>query len=173
MTRMADGLFILADTVSDLYKNFRTVLERAKKAGLTFKPKKIIIAPKETVLFGWRKSNDGWHPTEHTVSPLTLAEEPSTVKQMRSYLGSYKQLTECISDYAVLLHPLEQLVAGKDSVEKIVWNKELSDAFVKVKESLKDIKTIFVAKPTDKLDIFTDYSESSKAIGGRLLITRE
>ena len=173
MTRMADGLFILADTVSDLYENFRTVLERAKKAGLTFKPKKIIIAPKETVLFGWRKSNDGWHPTEHTVSPLTLAEEPSTVKQMRSYLGSYKQLTECISDYAVLLHPLEQLVAGKDSAEKIVWNKELSDAFVKVKESLKDIKTIFVAKPTDKLDIFTDYSESSKAIGGRLLITRE
>ena len=39
MTRMADGLFILADTVADLYENFSTVLQRAKNAGLTFKPK--------------------------------------------------------------------------------------------------------------------------------------
>lgn len=173
MTRMADGLYILADTVQELYENFRTVLDRAKKAGLTFKPKKIVIAPKETVLFGWKKSNEGWHPTDHTISPLTKVEKPVTVKQLRSFLGSYKQLVECINNYAVLLHPLEQLVAGKESAERIKWTQDLSDTFTKVQGSLENIETIFVAKPSDKLDIFTDYSESSEAIGGRLQITRK
>ena len=134
MTRMADGLFILADTVSELYNNFSTVLQRAKNAGLTFKPKKIIIAPKETVLFGWRKSTEGWSPTQHTIAPLAKAEEPTTVKQMRSFLGSIKQLTECIEDYAILLSPLEQAVAGKSSSERLKWSEELSKSFQKAKD---------------------------------------
>ena len=74
MTRMADGLYILADSEEDLYNNFKEVLTRARNAGLTFKPKKIVIAPRDTVLFGWKKTGDGWNPTEHTISPLLSAE---------------------------------------------------------------------------------------------------
>ena len=36
-------------------------------------------SPKDTILFGWKKSGDGWHPTEPTISPLLQAEEPTTV----------------------------------------------------------------------------------------------
>ena len=103
MTRMADGLYIVADSVQELYDNFLEVLTRARNAGLTFKPKKIVIAPRETVLFGWRKTDDGWRPTDHTISPLSKAPEPGTVKQLRSFIGSYKQLSECIRNYAILL----------------------------------------------------------------------
>ena len=173
MTRMADGLYIVADTVTDLFNNFCTVLSRARNAGLTFKPKKIVIAPRETVLFGWKKSDDGWKPTEHTISPLTKAEEPVTVKQLRSFIGSLKQLTECIKDYAILLNPLEVAVAGKASAERILWTQDLSDNFKRAKAALDNIETIFVAKPSDKLDVFTDFSESAKAVGGRLMITRK
>ena len=60
MTRMADGLYILGDTVEDLHENFREVLERARNCGLTFKPKKIVIAPKTTTLFGWKRKYGGW-----------------------------------------------------------------------------------------------------------------
>ena len=172
MTRMADGLYIVADSAQELYDNFLEVLTRARNAGLTFKPKKIVIAPRETVLFGWRKTDDGWRPTEHTISPLSKAPEPGTVKQLRSFIGSYKQLSECIRNYAILLGPLEKAVAGKDSAEKVEWSKELSDSFMKAKIALSKIETVFTAKPSDKLDIFTDYSESARAIGGRMMITR-
>ena len=70
MTSMADGLFAVGDTLEELKANFLEILNRARKCGLTFKPKKIIIAPKDTVLFGWRKVGDGWRPTEHTIYPL-------------------------------------------------------------------------------------------------------
>ena len=173
MTRMADGLYIVADTAQDLFDNFKTVLSRARCAGLTFKPKKIIIAPRETILFGWKKCDEGWRPTEHTISPLKSAEEPVTIKQLRSFLGSFKQLTECVKNYAILLSPLEQAGAGKASADRVVWTEDLKRSFKAAKDALENIDTIFVAKPSDKLDIYTDYSAGAKAIGGRLLITRK
>ena len=38
MTRMADGLFVLADSLPELENNFNEVLSRAEKCGFTFKP---------------------------------------------------------------------------------------------------------------------------------------
>ena len=173
MTCMADGLYVVGDTLQDLHESFMEVLDRARKCGLTFKPKKIVIAPKDTILFGWRKIGEGWRPMDHTVSPLTRAEEPSTVKQLRSFLGSYKQLTECITDYAVLLSPLEKAVAGLESAARIQWTPELSNSFAVAKDALNNIDTIFIPKPTDKLEVFVDYSQDKKAVGGKLIIKRE
>ena len=104
MTRMADGLYILANTYSDLLDNMREVFKRARKANLTFKPSKIIVCPMDTVIFGWRKKNEAWIPTEHTTLPLINAALPNTVKQLRSWIGSYKQLSSCIKDHSI---PLE------------------------------------------------------------------
>ena len=173
MTCMADGLYAVGDTLEELMENFVEILERARKSGLTFKPKKIVITPKDTVLFGWRKIDDGWKPIDHTVSPLTRAEEPNTVKKLRSFIGSYKQLSECIEGYAVILGPLERAVAGKESAERLQWTPELSEHFNVAKKALTKVDTIFVPKPTDKLDVYTDYSEDKKAIGGKLVINRK
>ena len=173
MTCMADGLYVVGDTLQDLHETFIEILERARKCGLTFKPKKIVIAPKDTVLFGWRKIGDGWRPMDHTISPLTRAEEPKTVKQLRSFIGSYKQVTECVIDYAVLLAPLEKAAAGLESAARIDWTPELSKSFETAKHALNDIDTIFVPKPTDKLEVFVDYSQDKKAVGGRMIIKRD
>ena len=172
MTRMADGLYVLGDTLEKLEENFVEVLTRAELSGLTFKPSKIIIAPQSTVLFGWKMIDTGWSPTAHTVSPLIKAEPPTTVKQTRSWIGSYKQLTECIPRYAALLGPLEDVVGSRASAERMVWTNELLSAFEKCKKSLNDINTIYVPKPTDTLHTFSDYSASEKAAGGRLEIHR-
>ena len=37
---------------------------------------------------------------------------------------------------------------------------QLSNSFMKDKIALTKIEMVFTAKPSDKLDIFTDYSES-------------
>ena len=172
MTRMADGIFVLGDTLEQLYENFKEVLHRARLCGLTFKPSKIIVAPVNTTLFGWRKIGDGWRPTDHTISPLAAASFPTTVKQMRSWLGSFKQLSQSINNYAVLLAPLEDIVASRGSAERITWTKQLELAFNKAKDSLKSINTVFVPKPTDFLHTYSDFSARNEAVGGRLEIQR-
>ena len=55
MTRMADGLYVLGDTLESLEINFREILARSRLCGLTFKPSKVCICPVDTVLFGWKK----------------------------------------------------------------------------------------------------------------------
>ena len=172
MTRMADGLFILGETLEDLEDNFKEVLARARLCGLTFKPSKVNIAPLNTVLFGWKKVGDGWKPTSHTVCPLSKADPPTTVKQLRSWLGSFKQLTECVPSYATLLGPLEDVVGGRASAERINWTPNLKESFDKAKQSLNNINTVFVPKPTDTLHTYSDYSAANKAVGGRLEIHR-
>ena len=172
MTRMADGLFILSDTLEGLKQNFEEVLSRAELCGLTLKPSKLIIAPYKTVIFGWQKIGCGWSPTSHVVSPLIKADLPITVKQARSWIGAYKQLTECIPRYAILLGPLEKLLAGKASAEHINWTDELTKQFEKCKKSLNDIRMIYVPKPTDVLHTWSDYSASEMAVGGRLELHR-
>ena len=172
MTRMADGLFILGQTTEELFANFQEVLHRARLSGLTFKPSKIVIAPVNTILFGWKKIGDGWRPTPHTISPLASASNPKTVKQMRSWLGSFKQLSNSIEGYAVLLAPLEQVVGNRSSADHITWNDALTEAFENAKKSLQNIKTIFIPKPSDKLHTYSDYSMAHGAVGGRMEIHR-
>ena len=104
---MADGLYVLGNTYTALFDNLREVFERGKIANFTFKPSKIVICPKETILFGWKKDGTAWEPTNHTTNPLIHAELPKTVKQLRSWVGVYKQLATCMKNYAIPLTRIE------------------------------------------------------------------
>ena len=172
MTRMADGLYILADNLKNLEENFIEVLQRARLCGFTFKPSKIVIAPLKTVLFGWNLTDSGWRPTSHTITPLIKAELPVTVKQARSWIGSYKQISDGIPNHAILLGPLESSLGGKASAERIVWTQDLINSFEECKKSLNNIQTIHVPKPSDQLHTYSDYSKANRAVGGRLEIHR-
>ena len=173
MTRMADSLFVLGDTYTELAENYHEVLSRARKAGLTFKPGKAVICPKTTILFGWQLDGTQWTPTSHTVSALSRAPEPSTVKGMRSFLGSFKQFTECVKDYAHLLHDLDLLCAGRASTEKIVWTEKIRETFQQAKAATSKIEGVHIPRPDDILTTYSDYSEEHKAIGGRMEIKRK
>ena len=91
---------------------------------------------------------------------------------MRSWLGSFKQLSNSIEGYTVLLAPLELMVGNRSSAEHIVWTDALSQSFDRAKKSLRNIKTVFVPKPSDKLHTFSDYSKANGAVGGRMEIHR-
>ena len=58
IARQADGIFVLANTIQDLYQNYKEVLKLARANGLTFKPKKIVMDPKTITVWGWKKEGD-------------------------------------------------------------------------------------------------------------------
>ena len=96
MTRMADGLFVLGSSIKELLVNFRECLQRLIDAGLTLKPSKVEIVPQQSTLLGWTVNGKGWSPPAHTTSALARAPRPKTVTQLRSFLGSLKQLHQGI-----------------------------------------------------------------------------
>ena len=169
----ADGLYVGGDSLSEHFVNLREVFSRLRNCGMTIKPNKLVICPKSVTLFGWKLSNGGWSPLQHKISPLRDTPLPKTVKMLRSFLGSYKQLSCCIPEYAVILSPLEKIVGGKASAEIINWNAELSSTFQKAKESLNYLETVHIPKPTDQIITYSDFSQINSAIGGRMEIKRK
>ena len=169
----ADAILPVADSVDELTVTYIEVLTRLRAAGLTIKPSAVVIAPTSMVLWGWKLKGSCWQPTSHVRSSLEFAEPPSTVKKLRGYLGAFKQMSQCIPQYAKLLGPLEDLHAGKSSFEKITWTENLLESFNEVKKSIKDYKAITIPRPEDKLKIYSDWCALTKSIGGRMEIHRQ
>ena len=170
--RHADGIYVLGNSEDEVFNNLAEVFERAKLSGLTFKPSKIVIMPKQTQMFGWIKIGTSWKPTSHVISPLASAEHPTTVKKLRGWLGAFKQVTACIKNYAPLIGPLETAVGGKSSQEKVRWTPAMIEAFELAKDSIRGVEPIHCPKPTDILEFYPDYSEEQNAIGGWMKIIR-
>ena len=81
------------DLMYHLHEIYHTIpyfeaLRRAELCNMTFKPSKTVIAPRSSIIFGWRLDDGKWSPTKHVVSSLSRAERPNTCKQMRSFLGA-------------------------------------------------------------------------------------
>lgn len=172
MCRMADGLYVGGDSLSELSRNLSTVLHRSRLAGLTFKPSKVVICPQSTVLFGWKKCGNLWSPTNHVISPLSQAPLPTTVKQLRGFIGAYRQLSDTIRGTATTLGSLEKYVGGKPSREHVKWDDQLKLDFDLAKQSLLNIQSISIPKPSDTLHIYPDFSETANAVGSHLVIHR-
>ena len=172
MTRMADGLYVGGETLPLLKANLSEVFNRARNSGLTFKPKKIVVCPVSTILFGWKKTGQNWSPTDHVISPLSASPPPKTVKQLRGWIGAYRQISDTIQDHSITLSDLEKETSGKKSRDEIKWSPSLLSSFEDAKQSLHSIKSVTIPRPSDTLHIYPDFSHTANAVGGHLIIER-
>ena len=161
----ADSIFVLGNTIEEPERSLREIFVRAKLNGLTFKLSKLCVAPRKSVLFGWNWEDSLGSPNTHTTSALERVPIPSSVSQLRSYLGSFKQM----SDYGSLLKILEKLV-GDTGKGKITWTPEAEAAFKASQKAIKDINGVFIPRPDDILVTYSNYSKEYNAIGGCLEI---
>ena len=80
-------------------------------------------------LLGWIKCGKYLKPDPHRQNVLLEAKLPITVKDLRSYVGTYRTFYRCKNDIAFILEPLEQLMANKPSSQKLIWTPELINQF--------------------------------------------
>ena len=172
MTSMADGLYVLAQTQEEMVENLKEVMSRIRLAGLTIKPSKLEVTPRSTVLFGWRVENNSWLPTSHTTSALAKAELPRTAKQLRGWLGAFKQFTCCVDSYSSLLSGLEKLHSGIQSKDLITWTDETKKLFQDAKEATTNLEAVTTPRPTDRLHTYSDFSQDTCSVGGRMILKR-
>ena len=169
--RQADSLFALGDTLEELHTNLELIFEKIRANGLTIKPSKIIVAPKKSILFGWEWCEGKWTPTSHTTSALERVPLPTTSTQLRSYLGSFKQFSDCVDNYGEILSTLEKMTCAKGT--KLQWTEEQKKAFSDSQSAIAKLQGVFLPRKDDQLITYSDYSEENNAVGGRMEIVRE
>ena len=173
MAKVADDLYIGGATPEELLKNYTSMLSRLEEANLGLSPSKTEIAPTSTTILGWIWSNGNLSASPHRIATLSTCSFPSTVKQMRSFIGAYKFLARVIPRSSDILAPLEQSVAGKSSSDKLAKTESLQDNFLKAQRFLSSSKTITIPRASDQLWIVTDGAMQPQGLGSTLYITRD
>ena len=109
-------------------------------AGLTLQPSKIHFGPKEVQYVGHVLSADGILRTgEDRIKAIIDLKTPTTIKELRSVLGTVDFVRKFIGNLAPIIKPLVALtrksVANLQTLRNH-WRRGQDAAFIKVKELL-------------------------------------
>ena len=108
-------------------------------AGLTLKPSKIHFGPKEVQYLGHVLSADGIRIGENRIKAVIHLKTPTTIKELRSVLGTINFVRKFIPNLAPIIEPLVALTRKSVANLKVLrnhWGPEQDAAFTKVKELL-------------------------------------
>ena len=172
VAKVADDLYVGADDQRQLLLNWIKVLQALRDNGVSLSAPKTLIAPLYCIMLGWKWQDGTITATSHRISTLSTCPLPKTVKGLRSFLGAYKFLSRVLPRCSTILSPLEELIAGKASAEKLVWSSEMESNFDIAKKHLSEAKTVSIPKRSDKLWIITDGCQNLPGIGAALFLTR-
>ena len=147
----SDDLYCGGNTPQELFCNWKRVLQALHNCNLRLSGQKTIICSKTTTILGWIWSAGSFSASPHRLNTLATYREPSTVGQMRSFIGTYKVLSRVIPRCSSYLTPLDALTAGRPSQDAISWANDLRTAFHSGQTALSTALTITLPRPEDQL----------------------
>ena len=120
-------------------KLLKDMFRALQTAGLTLKPAKIHFGPKIVQYLGHVLSADGIRMGEDRIKAIIDLKTPTTIKELRSILGTVNFVRKFIPNLATIIEPLVALTRKSVANLKTLrnhWGPEQDAAFIKVKEIL-------------------------------------
>ena len=146
--------------MSETVDNWEKFLVAADRNNLKINPRKTKFFPKKFDCVGYTIDGQVAIPNSHRINALKNYELPTTVGQLRSYLGLYKTFLKNQKDQAQILDPLHQLTGNNHSTkDRIPWTEELKLTFYESQAKVDTIVPLYNPKPEDQLIITWDWCE--------------
>ena len=132
-----------------------TVLEILEKHGFQINARKCTFATTSAEYLGFKVSRQGVSPVNKKVEAILALKEPTTRRQVRSFLGFLQYYRDM---YRLRSHILAPLTALTSSKTKFKWTPECQTAFERIKQEAA--KRIMLAYPdfNQKFKVYTDAS---------------
>ena len=148
-----DDIIVHSVTPEQHLNNLVRVLTRLTQFGLRLKPAKCKLFCKELKFLGHVISEEGISKDQSKVQIINDWPKPTTVKEVRRYLGMCSFLRRYIKGYATIAQPLTDLLQGysnKNSRQKnkkleetqFVWTDLHQEAFDQLKQKISDDVTL-------------------------------
>jgi hypothetical protein len=125
---------------------------------------KCLIKVKELEFLGHHLSAEGIFPSIDKIVAIQTFRQPSTVEELRSFLGLVTFVGRFIPNLANITDPLRLLLKNSSKFE---WNTEQVQAFCQLKEKISNVKTLGYYNPKDRTRVIAD--ASPVAIGAVLV----
>ena len=172
VAKIADDLYCCANSVNKLLNTWSQVLQIFSDCDIRLSPSKTVVLPRSTTILGWIWNEGTLSASPHQVSALQQCDLPLTVKACRSFLGAYKALARVIQGCSKFLSPLESLVAGKASADKIDWSDDNIECFNQARDQLRLSRCISIPHEDDQIWIATDGAQTPPGLGATMYLTR-
>ena len=156
----ADNIYVMGNSLDETIKNWQHVLTAMQWNNLKLAPHKTFCFSKSMDLLGWIKTGRNLTPDPHRINTLINASTPITVKDLRSYLGSYRTFYKCKRNMSELLTKLEEFAANKPSSQKLEWTDPLIKEFENAKNEAKKMDDLYTPRKEDQLILTSDYSKA-------------
>ena len=161
-----DDIIIFSTSPEEHEKHLRQVFERLKEHRLTLKPSKCEFFLPEVKMLGFIISGDGLRADPEKIAAITKLPPPTSVTEVRSFLGAVNYHRKLINNYAQLEKPLRELTRKH---QRWKWTQVEQHAFDRLKEALISSDVMAHPDPNKKYKLYTD--ASAYALGGILVQT--
>jgi RNase H-like domain found in reverse transcriptase/Reverse transcriptase (RNA-dependent DNA polymerase)/Integrase zinc binding domain len=158
-----DDIFIFAKTLDDLKENTKRVLQRLRENNLYLKPKKCEFARTKIEWLGMVIEEGKITMDLGKVKGIREWPIPTTVKQVRSFLGFGNFYRQFIRHFSELAKPLNDLLK-KD--KEFTWTPDCQQAFNTLKQRFTEEP---VLKMPDQTKLFQVECDASKYTSGAVL----
>ena len=163
-----DDILVFSTSKTEHIDHLKQVFEILYKNGLKISPEKCAFLKSSVDFLGHSISPTGIKPHPKNCETVHNIEPPTTIGELRSFLGTigfYRRYINHFADTAVPLH--DKLALSDNSSYKIDLTDEEMDAFVELKQKLQD--TIESSYIDPSCNIFVIKSDASnRAIGAVL-----
>jgi len=164
MTLYLDDIVILAADLAQAVDRLETVLVLAGEYGLELNMKKCRFMKTRIEFLGQVIENGLVSPSPEKVKAVMRFPEPTSVKQIQSFLGLTGYFRKFISGYSTTAKPLSDLLQ-KD--KKFQFGEAEKEAFNELKRVLSSEPILRIFDPDLETELHTD--ACSSGLGGVLL----
>jgi len=134
-----DDILIASKNFAEHIAHITEVLQRLQEAGLKLKPSKCRFAEKQVDYLGFSISASGVCPTQKNVLAVKEFPRPTSVKEVKRFLGLANFYRRHLQDMGIISRPLTALTRKNKQTGQPVtfeWSTKCEESFKKIKELL-------------------------------------
>ncbi|GFX44634.1 transposon Tf2-6 polyprotein [Trichonephila clavipes] len=173
-----DDILVASSSEAEHIQHLRLLFQRLDQYGLSINPSKCTFGVPTLNFLGFQVCSSGIKPLEDRVEAIFKFPKPTTITQLRRFLGMLNYYRRFIRQAAHILAPLVKFLKGirnkkrpkrkvKIKPEEVLeWTDEATTAFELVKQALAHATLLHHPMPNAPLSIWVDASDF--AVGGAL-----
>lgn len=172
-----DDLLVASNNETEHLTHLNLLFTKLKEYGLCINVEKCQFGKSSIEFLGFMLSKDGIKPLPDRVNCILDFPKPTTLTQLRRYLGLFNFYRRCIPKSAHILAPIVKFLEGhkntkkhprsKAPSEQLQWDDEASLSFESSKKALAQATLLRHPIPGAQLSLWVDASDV--AVGGSLM----
>lgn len=165
---LIDDILIFGKDKEQHDERLFAVLGRIQKAGITLNAEKCEFWCDKLKFLGHIISKNGISPDPAKTNAIKDMEAPTSITELRRFMGIVNQLGKFSPRIAELSSPLRELLSTKNNWQ---WDSRQEEAFTSIKTELINPKILALYNPRAEIKISAD--ASSHGLGAVLLQLEE